>query len=135
VADVLQLTGQLTLGASEVSDSSFPAGLLAVSLALAKGTKDAKVHAATVRALSSAGGYTSLRGVGSGEPVTKGTFLYLRTSAEMLVRFTTFDAGGDVLAVLPIFGVVILEFNEAKYLKLVEAQGSGTIELVVIGSE
>lgn len=136
MSDVLLLSGQLNLGPKAVDESSFPAGLLSVSLTLAQGEngKDAKVHSAHVRELSG-GGYVNLRGVGAGESVTKGTFLYLRASSEMLVRITTFDAGGDVVAIIPVKGTVIIEFDANKYLKLIEASGSGTIEHLVTGSE
>lgn len=134
MGDVLTISGQLNLSPRSVDETSFPAGVLQVTLALAQSEKVASVHKAGVRSLSG-GGYVDLGGVGADQEVTKGTFLYLRTTAEMLVRVTTYDAGGDVVSAIPVKGLVILEFDPAKYLKLVEANGSGTIEHLVIGNE
>jgi hypothetical protein len=108
-----------------------------VTLGLRAGDeKNATASDSGVRAISSPSSYVDVRCVGTNEAVTKGSFLYARASAAMLLRLTTDDgAGGSVLAVLPIDGLLVFEVDPDKFLKLLEAQGEGTLEFLVSGAE
>jgi hypothetical protein len=79
--------------------------------------------------------YQTLEGVGPGRTVPKGNFLYFKTTSQVQLRLTTDDGlGGSVLSLLPVYGLVVLEIDDSKYLKLLEAQGSGPIEYLVSGT-
>lgn len=80
------------------------------------------------------GVYATLSGVGATDTVTKGNTLYLKTNSTLLVRLTTDDGvGGSVTAVIPVSGFCMLEFDDSKYLKLVEVSGSALLEYFVCG--
>lgn len=137
MSDTVAVSGTLQLGPANVSDSSFPAAVVNITLSLKAGDqKIATVSDKGVRLLASPSVFVDMRCVGPGEAVTKGTLLYVRSSVPMLLRLTTDDgAGGSVLAVIPIDGLYVHEVDQNKFLKLLEAQGQGTIEFLVSGAE
>lgn len=84
--------------------------------------------------INSTGAYIALPGVGAAPGVTHGDTIYFFTKTALLLRLTTDDgAGGSVLSVLPVNGLLILEFNATRFLKLVEVQGAASIEYFVSG--
>lgn len=89
---------------------------------------------AQVRLVTSPAAYVPLDGVGTGETVTQGTLLYLRTQLgnPMMLRLTFADAP-DLVSEVPVKGLLVVEMDEVHYLKLLEAKGSGTVEYYVSG--
>jgi hypothetical protein len=78
--------------------------------------------------------YQTLEGVGVGRTVTRGNFLYFKCNTQLSLRLTTDDGvGGSVVSVVPVYGLVVLEIDDAKYLKLLEVLGSGLVEYLVSG--
>jgi hypothetical protein len=133
---VAKLDGELTLGPETVNDILFPGAEASVPLSLTPSSKPANASPGFARrAVSSPGAYVTLTGVGAADTVTQGTLLYLRTREAVLVRLTTYDPGGDVASVLPVKGTVIIEFDDVKYLKLLEVKGTATVEWLVTGAQ
>jgi len=103
------------------------------------GSISAPVHTGLAKRLvaTPAPGWVALSGVGATDTVTRGQFLFFKASAPVLVRLTLDDgSGGDVvLDPLPIdtLAPLILCFQSAKFLKLLEVQGSGTVHYLVSG--
>lgn len=90
--------------------------------------------------VSSPSAFVTLPGVGASSPnVTRGDFLYLRTSVSsgMKVRITTLDpeGGADIVSIIPFTGGLLMEFPAAGAYKLVELKGSGTVDYVVSGMQ
>tara|TARA_Y100000034_G_C6819181_1_gene368767 strand:+ start:274 stop:462 length:189 start_codon:yes stop_codon:yes gene_type:complete len=62
--------------------------------------------------------------------------LYFKSDAPLTLRLTTDDgAGGDVVAVVPIHGLAIMEFNSTNFLKTLEAQGTAKVEYFLSGNQ
>lgn len=133
--NVVQFRGQLLCGQpSSSTDGDFPGATVSSPFDLNPPNKPAAVSFKTTRNLATTGSYVTLSGVGVGEDVTQGTFLYGRSRAPMLIRVTT--AGSpDVVAVVPVQGLFAIEFPVGSYLKLLEAQGSGVLEYFVSGNQ
>jgi len=128
----IKLSGSLDAGPSQGGSESFPASSWSVPLAFRSGTKT--FGAATgvlVRQVNAPSpSYASLASI------TRGDFLYVKTSGPLVLRLTVDDgAGADVLELVPVDGLLLREFSSLRYLKLVEAQGTGTIEFFVSGSQ
>lgn len=134
-SNVVTLKGSLLAGPPKSSCGSFPSALVNAAFELRPPNKAANVLDHNVRKVDSAGAFVDLLAVGTGKTVTQGTFLYLRTGGPMRIRTTTFTDSGDVVSIQEVDGLFILEFPTAKYLKLLEAQGSGTIEYFVSGTQ
>ena len=78
--------------------------------------------------------YQALPGVGAAPAVTHADTLYFFSNSPILLQLTTDDgAGGNVLSVLPVDGLLILEFNASRFLKLVEVLGQAQIEYFASG--
>lgn len=136
MAESVSLTGTLIAGPGTVTESSFPGGVTNIPIALTPPAKSFNVDSGGTRSVSSPSAYVALTGVGVADTVTQGKFLYLRTSTPMLVRLTTVNPpGADVVSVVPVQGLLVLEFDPAKYLKLLEVQGSGVVEWFVCGEQ
>lgn len=133
--NIVTLQGTLLAGPAKSSDSAFPSGLVNASFTLKPSTKPAPVSVYDVRNLASPSSFATLRGIGSGETVTQGNTLYLRTDAPMTLRLTFDDgAGGDVVASFPVDGLFLIEAPVGKFLKLAEAQGVGVVEYFASGN-
>lgn len=81
--------------------------------------------------------WLALGEVGPTASVTKGLFLYMRTDSPISIRMTVDDgAGGSVLQVIDLDSPMpfMKSFPTAKFLKLLEVQGSATITYLVSGS-
>lgn len=134
MSNAIQLASRLTLGPVDtVTDSTLPSGFTSIQFGLRPSKKSALVSSGSVRTIASPSSYVALDGVGTGESVTQGNLLYLRSSSAMLLRLTTYSSGGDIVAVLPVDGVFMMEFDRSRYLKLIEVQGTGTVEWLVTG--
>lgn len=134
---VVQIDGTLTTGPSAAGDPTFPGSSGEVALTLAPAQKPAVASTGFMRrVVASPGVYVVLDGPGSGtsDTLAQGNFLYLRTSAAMLVRMTYENGVTDIEAIVPVKGLAIIEIDESKYLRLLEVQGSGTVEWLVSGN-
>ncbi len=132
--NVVAFQGTLLAGPPKSTCGKFPGGLTQLEFELRPPNKRAAVSAYHVREVNSASSFAVLDGIGSGEAVTQATFLYVRTSTSMVLRFTT--AGSpDVVAAVPIDGMCAFEFPVGSYLKMVEVQGSGTLEYFASGNQ
>lgn len=129
------ISGSLTVsedcGCDSVGDTS-------VELAGACGSLPAPVHTGlskrTVAVTSPS--WLALGEVGATRTVTHGQFLFLKTNAPISIRCTVDDgAGGDRLFIVDVDSAApfLLAFPPAKYLKLLEVQGSATIQFLVSG--
>lgn len=131
----LNLTGALTAGPSSGGET-FPGTSMQVPLAFAEGSKT--LGAATgilTKTISSPAAYVALTGVGALNTVTQGSFLYFKGRGTFLLRLTTDDGvGGTVVSVVPVQGMLMVEFPTTRPLELLEVQGSGLIEYFVSGA-
>lgn len=136
MGNVVNVSGTLTAGPAQTSDTSFPTGVTSVPFAVVQRAAPVQTGA-QVRLVNSAGAYVPLDGVGTGETVTKANLLYLNTKdSAMWVRLTFANSpGSDVVSELPVKGPAAITVDETHYLKLVEAKGTGTIEYYASGNE
>lgn len=133
--------GQITLsgafiGGPPAGGETFPGTTFSAPLALRTNPKGFGAATGVLqRQVSTAVGvYATLSGVGATDTVTKGNTLYLKSNGNLLLRLTTDDGlGGSVVAVNPVSGFVFVEFDETKYLKLLEVSGNALIEYFVCG--
>ncbi len=123
------LTATLTAGPPSVGGSSLPSGATSIPFGL---SPEQKSYIDSIN-------FDLKKGIGAAPgPVTQGHTLYARTTTPMLVRLTFANPNGaDIVSVLPSNGVLVLEPAAASgyYLKLVEAQGAGSIEFWCGGSQ
>lgn len=133
MGSAVNLQGNLIAGPPKSSGTTFPTGFVNVQFELTPPNKDASVQVYQQLNLASADAYATLPGVGT--TVTKGTFLYLRTTAKMMVRLTiNKDDNTQEVSVLYVQGVHVLELPSQNYLELLEAQGVGVIEYFASGN-
>ena len=84
--------------------------------------------------MNSTGAFVALPGIGSGENVTNGEFLYLKCDSSLRVRITQLDPGvGTVVGERYVQGILILETSSDKAITLVEVKGSATVEYICTG--
>lgn len=134
---LLEVSGSLDAGPPSVTASdSFPGAAVTVPLRLPAGRKTYSVATGVLpRNLSSPLSFAVIDGVGAGNAVTQGTFLYLRASQAFELRITTDDGlGGSVVTTLPVSTLLLLEFDSVKFLKLLEAKGTTQLEYFVCGN-
>ena len=131
----LSCTGTILLGPSSASEGGVPAGSTSIPFQTNPNPKNAAACTGDqVISVSSPGSYVALPGVAaSNSNVTQGTFLFIRTTNLMMVRTTTYNVSGNVVAVEPVNGTKIVEYDPGAYLVLVEVEGSGTVEYLVAG--
>jgi hypothetical protein len=128
------LVATLTLGQQNSSGDPFPSSSASIPFATCPDPKSYAVIAQGSFTVNSADDYVTIPGIGDAGPVTQGTLLYLKTVDPLLVRTTTYNPNGNVVAVSPIYGVMLLEFDPAQYLVLLEVEGAGVIEYAVTGT-
>lgn len=135
--DSLVLTGSIVLGPVGAGDCSFPGGTVNIPFSSYPQQKPATVSIRHAKSINSpAPAFVALDGVGTGESVTQANFLYLRTTGLMKYRITQadFNGGPDIVSIVETQGLLINEFPTAGYVKLLEAQGVGTIEYIASGN-
>lgn len=135
--NVVTFKGTLLAGPPKSSTSSFPTGLSNASFELKPPNKSALVATGIQTPnVSSPTMFVELSGIGSAPAtVTQGTFLYLRTSAKMIIRITQQGDSGDEISELYVDGIYAQEFPAANYLKLLEAKGTGVVEYFASGNQ
>lgn len=134
---VLKIEGSLTAGPPSVTSEAFPGASVIVPLRLRENTLAFSVATGMLsRTIASALSFIALQGVGPTDVVTKALFLYLKGNALFDVRLTTDDGvGGSTVAVVPVNGFTLVQFDSTKFLKLLEARGTALIEYFLCGAE
>ena len=137
--------GQLTIGGSLAAgppqgvNNGFPGGRITIPLSFGQGTDGLAFNVATgilSRNVQSLSSFVPLQGVGDTDTVTKGAFLYFKSSTDIELRITLDDGvGGDKVidGITVNGGPFIWPFSSSKFLKLLEAKGSGQVEYFVCG--
>jgi hypothetical protein len=133
-SNVVTVEGTLLAGAPSASCEKFPGVLLNTTFELTPANKVAKASTYQARELASPGSFVTLDGIGTGKAVSQATFLYLRTKGPLTLRITM--AGSpDVVSVVDVEGLFIHELPSLKYIKLLEAQGTGVFEYFASGPQ
>jgi hypothetical protein len=133
--NVVTFQGTLLAGPAKSTCERFPSGLVNAKFELTPSNKAAAVSCYQVRSLNSSVSFVELAGVGTAETVTQATFLYLRTSAKISIRVTQVRDAGDEVNIHDVQGLLVLEVPVGNYVKLLEAQGVGTVEYFASGSQ
>jgi hypothetical protein len=130
--NVVSFAGNIIASPGAASDCAFPAAITQIAFG-SGGNLLATASSLNAKQITSPAAYVTLDGIGTGETVTQGIFLYARTNQPMTLRMTT-QGAPDLVAEVPIYGTTLLQFPQANYLKLLEVKGSGTIEYLVAGA-
>lgn len=130
----VRLDGAFVVGPPSVSGGSFPSAQIITQLAMRDGSVklfDAASGVVQQQIDVDAPSYVTLS---AASVVARGDLLYLRSDSAIVLRITRDDGvGGDVVILVPVHGLLILEFQETLFMKLLEAQGSALIEYFVAG--
>lgn len=130
----ISLSGALQAGPPTAGEGVFPGALLNVALALSTSPKQFGVATGVLtRQLASPSSFVTLDGVGAAATVTHGDTLYLKASGAIDLRFTLDDGSGGSSVVVVTGRFFLIEFDTVKFLKLLEAKGSATVEYFVSG--
>lgn len=124
------------IGGPPAGSETFPASVFSAPLRLRTDPKgfNAATGVLQQQIATAVGVYAALPAIGTGGVVTKGNTFYFKSNGPVLLRLTTDDGvGGNVVAVLPINGLHIVEFDDTKFLKLAEVSGSALIEYFASG--
>jgi hypothetical protein len=143
-ANQIQLNGTLTQLPSSVvgtTTSVSPLGLIPaftrqVALVTTPSPKQsAKCGGGNKTNSSAYGTYVTLSGLGATDDVTTADFLYLKTDAPMQVQLTLQNLGGSgtITSVVPVYGMMVLEFPPSGYLTGLSVAGAGDVEYMVSG--
>lgn len=133
----IKLEGALIAGPPTATDI-LPASITTYPLAFSGGnSKSFSVGTGVLtRTLNSPNAYVEFPELGTNAAVSRGNFFVMRCDAAMMVKITTDDGiGGDEVAVVPVQGLAVLEFPDAKYLKKLEVKGSGKLEYLISGTQ
>lgn len=132
----LKLEGSIYGGPGTASDV-FPNASFNAKLATRTNPKSYGAASGVIQQrLASPSAFVVLAGIGATQPVTRGDFLYLRCDSAITLRITHDDgAGGSTVVSIPVHGLYIYEFQDTKFLKALEAQGSALLEYFVSGPQ
>jgi len=130
------MMGQISLAGAVVvgpdgSTVAFPGAETTIPLVAT--TSDYAVSSPGLMAVNSPASYVPMAGIGDDGPVTAGRFIYVRTESALLLRLTTTNETTDTVAVLPVDGLLILEFSADSPLTFLEVKGVSRIEYLVAG--
>ena len=135
MSNVVTVKGTLLAGPPKSSCNGFPSGLVNAAFELTPPNKAADVSTYSAPNLNSPVSFAELDGIGDGNTVTKGTFLYVRTSSKMTIRITQGEGDDAVVSTLYVQGLFMQEFPSSNPLTLLEAQGVGVIEYFASGNQ
>jgi len=135
--DSLVLTGSIVLGPVGAGDCSFPGSTTNVPFSSFPQQKPAGVSIRHAKAINSPSVFVALDGVGPTGSVTQANFVYMRSTSPMKYRLTQadFNGGPDIVSIVETQGLLINEFPTSGYVKLLEAQGVGTVEYIASGNQ
>jgi hypothetical protein len=130
----VNLSGSVIAGPPTAGEG-FPAALTTVPLSFRSNPKSFGVASGVLtRQLNSSNAFVPLQGVGPTDTVTKADTLYLKSNGRIDLRLSIDDGSNGLdLRVITIDGLVVLEFDSSRSLKLLEAQGSATLEYFLSG--
>lgn len=135
MANAVVMNGTIVAGPTGADSCAFPTGIHNIAFSTHPLQKVAAVSVKNFKNVNSPSSYVEMEGVGTGQSVTQGTFLFVQCTAPMKIRITTQpDSGGDVVSEIPVQGALVIEFAAANYLKLLESKGVGGVEYFVSGS-
>lgn len=135
----LNLEGNLILGPQNACEGNITgAGVLNLPFGLgAPGGCGGCVSAArstyNTPSINSPAAYVAMPGLGANQSVTKGLFLYLRSSQACSIRLTQ-----DTVVTpqtVEVNGLCIMQFPTDKALTLLEVKGSVSVEYVITGNQ
>jgi hypothetical protein len=136
-----KLTGTLRAGPAEGVSNGFasmtlddqlsfqPSGDQGIAFQVATGVLTTNVSTASPS-------WRTLSGIGASDVVTQGNLLYAKSNGQMFLRLT-FENGSDpdIVSIVPLNGgPIILPIDQARYLKLLEVQGTGQLLYFVCGN-
>lgn len=126
------LSGSITAGPA--GSGAFPTSVLTAQLALSTLNKSFNQGTGILRrAISSPAAFVALEGTPGTVP--QANLLYLRSDAPVQVRMTFDDAPNpDIVSVVPVKGPLVMELEDARFLKLLEVQGTANIEYMLTGN-
>jgi hypothetical protein len=132
----LKVSGTIQVAPFQVTDGVFPGGVNQTPINTTPTEKAWAVQTDNVKKVNSPNAFVALPGIGAGENVTVGEFLYLKCDSSMRVRLTELDPGvGVVVGEKYVQGLLILETSSDKGITLVEVKGSGTVEYICTGQQ
>lgn len=132
MSQIVTFQGNIVASPGQVSDCAFPGAITQIVFGGGQNIP-ANTSVLHAKSVNSPTVYVTLDGLGAGETVSQGVFLYLKTNAQMTLRLTT-QGTPDLVAEVPIFGTVIWQFPSTNYLKLLEVKGVGTLEYLIAGN-
>jgi hypothetical protein len=122
----LSVTGVVVAEPSHIT-TGFPGASRSIPI-VAK-TTDYAVESGGLATIDSPSAFVDTGLVGAGSPVTAGLFLIIRTEVPLTFRSTVLGVTHE----LAIDGLMVIEFSAAAPLSLLEVQGSGRFECLVVG--
>jgi hypothetical protein len=125
----INLAGALIVG-PDTSNTGFPGN--ETSIPLIASNNDYAVSDTGLMNVASDDDYIPVPGVSEDGPVTNARLLYVRTNGALLIRITT-PTAADTPQVLPVNGLLLMEFPEADPLQLLEVKGTARLEYLVAG--
>lgn len=135
----LSIAGTLLGGPVQPGSFTFPQAIFTTQLSTTPNPRPFSAATGVLqrRVNQSQPGWTTLSGVGTGDTVQRGDFLYLRSDTQLTIRISQIDplnpTGSPLVKELNIAGLCIVEFSPSSQLVLLEAQGSATIEYAIVG--
>lgn len=129
-----QLTASLIAAPASVSDQQFPSGTVNLTFGLNPNPKQYNVAFGGALNLVNSS-FTAIPGIGAAGEVTQVTTLYVRTAVPMKLQLTMADpdGGADIVSIVPVNGVLLLEFPSNGYVKALSVKGSGQFEFWAAG--
>lgn len=134
----VSINGTLSSGPVQVG-AGFPQAIYTTPLATSVTPKPFSAASGVMqrRVAVAAPGFTPLQGLGPTDAVVRCDLLYLRCDAGLILRLSNQDPlaplGPPLVVLVPVAGLVILEFPASSPLVLLEAQGSATVEYAFSG--
>ncbi len=125
-SQLLALDGRLTVDPQLVVDTAVPTGSTAQTFAL---SRTVAMHTGLpVVSVASPSAYAVLPSC-----VTRGSYLFMRTNAAIIVRLTMIDTPSNLVSVVHVNSMLTMDFADAHLLVSVEVKGSALVEYMVAG--
>lgn len=131
----VKLSGSVTVAPPTVSDSTFPGGVYTGVLTTLPSPKQAPVYDSHTRNLNAPSDYVTLYGIGPADTVTKGNFLFIRTTSLIWFEVTFQNTPSNTVSEFPVMGTMLIEVPDLNAITLLRAKGTGYIEYCVTGNQ
>ncbi len=127
------VTGELRVAPATVTDTTIPSGTSLLDYTFAK---DYAVQTGLmVRQLLDPTSFVTLDGTGATSAVTRGELLVLRATAPTVLRMTQNGLSAQTINIPGNGAAVVIPFDPAFQLTLLEAKGNGKLEYFVAGPQ